>query len=130
MPQIDIDLKPRSGPVAILIEYIIEPRDEAEFLDVMIDRHRIRRRDGARHWTLMRDTGDGRIWMETYQTPTWVEYVRHNQRITHADAEIGDRLRALHSGEAPPRVHRMIVRQTAWTHDSHHHFGETHLHPH
>jgi MFS family permease len=129
-PQIDIDLKPRSGPVAILIEYIINPEDEAEFLDVMIDRHRIRRRDGARHWTLMRDTGDARVWMETYQTPTWIEYVRHNQRITHADAEVGDRLRALHSGEAPPRVHRMVVRQTALSHDDPHHLNDAHLHPH
>lgn len=130
MPDIDIDLKPRSGPVAILIEYVIRPEDEAEFLDVMIDRRRIRTRDGARHWTLMRDTGDSRLWMETYQTPTWIEYVRHNQRITHADAVIGERLRALHSGAEPPRVHRMVVRQVAWLHDDPHHLSGTEMHAH
>lgn len=115
-PDVALDLKPRSGPIAIMIEYIIRPEDEEAFLDVMIDRHRIRGRDGARHWTLMRDTGDPKVWMESYQTPTWVEYVRHNQRATQADAEIGERLRALHSGENPPRVHRMILRQVAWVH--------------
>jgi hypothetical protein len=42
-----------------------------------------------------------------------VEYVRQNQRVTQADAEIGERVRALHSGPNPPVVHRMIERQTA-----------------
>jgi hypothetical protein len=130
MPTIDIDLKPRSGPVAILIEYIINPENEAEFLDVMIERQRIRRRDGARNWTLMRDTGDARVWMETYQTPTWIEYVRHNSRITHADAVVGERLRALHAGAEPARVHRMIVRQIGWMHEDPHHFGDAHTHTH
>ena len=130
MPEIDIDLKPRSGPVAILIEYRIEPENEAEFLDVMIERQRIRRRDGARHWTLMRDTGDARLWMESYQTPTWIEYIRHNSRITHADAVVGERLRALHGGGEPPRVHRMIVREIAWTHEEPHHVSDAQMHAH
>ncbi len=51
-----------------------------EFLDAMTERRRIRRRDGARHWTLLRDLEDPRLWIESYQFPTWVEYVRHNQR--------------------------------------------------
>lgn len=119
VPDVAIDLQPRSGPVTILIEYEIRPQDEADFLDAMIDRQRIRRRDGARHWTLLRDTGNPRLWMETYQTPTWTEYMRHNLRTTRADAEIGDRLRALHSGEGPPRVHRMVMRQTSWHHPDH-----------
>ena len=37
------------------------------------------------------------------------------QRITQADAEIGERIRPLHSGAEPPRVHRMIERPTDWT---------------
>ena len=79
----------------------------------MAERQRIRRRDGARHWTLMRDLENPRLWLESYQTPTWVEYVRHNQRRTKADAAVGDRLRELHRGAEPPRVQRRIVRQAA-----------------
>ncbi len=44
--------------------------------------------------------------------PTWVEYVRHNTRRTKADADVYDRLLALHRGASRPRVHRMIERQT------------------
>ncbi|WP_136616759.1 MULTISPECIES: MFS transporter [Mesorhizobium] len=111
-PHLALDLKPRSGPIAIMIEYVIRHEDEPEFLAIMAERGRIRRRDGARNWTLARDLENPTIWIEHYHTPTWIEYVRHNGRITHADAVIGERVRALHSGDEPPRVRRMIERPT------------------
>lgn len=111
-PHLALDLKPRSGPIAIMIEYIIRDEDVPEFLATMAERGRIRRRDGARNWTLARDLENPAIWIEHYHTPTWIEYVRHNGRITHADAVVGERLRALHSGDEPPRVRRMIERPT------------------
>jgi hypothetical protein len=77
----------------------------------MGERRRIRIRDGARAWALMRDLENPGVWTETYHTPTWVEYLRHNQRRTQADAENTDRLRALHRGSEPPHVQRMIERQ-------------------
>jgi MFS family permease len=113
-PSLSLDLKPRSGPILIMIEYIIKDEDTAAFLEAMAERRRIRRRNGARNWALSRDLENPRVWMESYHTPTWVEYVRHNQRTTHADAIVGDRIRALHSGAEPPRVHRMIERPTNW----------------
>ncbi|RWM30740.1 MFS transporter [Mesorhizobium sp.] len=111
-PMLSLDLKPRSGPIAIMIEYVIREEDVPEFLATMAERGRIRRRDGARNWTLARDLENPGIWIEHYHTPTWVEYIRHNRRATHADAVVGERIRALHSGENPPRVRRMIERPT------------------
>ncbi|MEK1890756.1 MAG: MFS transporter [Phyllobacterium sp.] len=116
-PLLALDLKPRSGPIVIMIDYIIAKEDVGEFLSVMADRRRVRIRDGAGHWALMRDLENPEIWTESYHTPTWVEYVRHNQRRTHADAEIWDRIRQLHRGQDNPRVHRMIERQTILPHD-------------
>jgi predicted MFS family arabinose efflux permease len=115
-PRVAVDITPRSGPIAVMVEYRIRAETLPEFLAVMADRHRIRRRDGARHWTLLRDLEDPELWYESYQSPTWVEYMRHNSRATHADAAVGDRIRALHVGPERPRVHRMIVRQTGWGH--------------
>lgn len=111
-PATAVDIEPRSGPVVVTIEYRIAREDVLEFLAAMAERRRIRRRDGARHWTLLRDLHDPEVWMERYHTPTWLDYIRHNQRVTKADAAIGDRLRALHRGAEPPRVHRLIERQT------------------
>ncbi len=114
-PHLALDLKPRSGPILIMIEYRIRVEDTSEFLEVMGERRRIRRRDGARNWSLARDLEDPELWMESYHTPTWTEYVRHNQRATHADARVGEKLRSLHSGAEPPRVRRMIERPTDWS---------------
>jgi hypothetical protein len=63
---------------------------------------------------LLRDLENPKLWVERYHTPTWLEYVRHNQRRTQADAAIGERLLALHQGPEKPRVHRMIERPTGW----------------
>jgi MFS family permease len=109
-PHLSLDLKPRSGPISISIEYVIKEEDVPAFMEAMAERRRVRRRDGARNWTLVRDLGDPQLWTESYQTPTWLEYIRHNKRATHADAIVGERLRALHSGTEPPHVRRMIER--------------------
>jgi MFS family permease len=110
-PEVRLELTPRSGPVKINVEYLIDEADVPRFLDLMAERQRIRRRDGARAWTLLRDLEDPRLWVETYQTPTWLDYIRHNQRRTKADADSVDRLRELHRGPEPPRVQRRIIRQ-------------------
>jgi MFS family permease len=115
VPNVALDLRGRSGPVAILIEYIIKEQDTRSFLEAMQDRERIRRRDGARQWELLRDTEKPEQWIESYHVPTWNDYLRHNQRRTQADAVVDDRIRALHSGAEPPKVHRTVVRPTDWT---------------
>ncbi|MEJ1161326.1 MFS transporter [Prosthecomicrobium sp. N25] len=114
-PSIQVDVRPQTGPVVITIEYVIRPEDVGRFLAVMAERRRIRRRDGARHWSLLRDLENDRVWIERYQTPTWVEYVRHNQRMTKSDAAVSDEIRRLHQGDRP-RVRRTIERQPGWPH--------------
>lgn len=112
VPMLSLDLQPRSGPIVSLVDYTIADEDVPEFLALMSQRRRIRIRDGARQWALMRDLEHPEIWTETYHTATWADYVRHNQRRTQADAEVWDAIRTLHRGEEGPRVHRLIERQT------------------
>src|SRR3546814_17998827 len=98
--------------MVITSEYVIDEADIDEVRAARADRRRIHRRDGARHWTLRRDLADPRLWVERYHLPTWLDYVRHNQRITQADIALTDHARALHRGEGGPRVHRLIERPT------------------
>ncbi len=116
-PALRLDLTARSGPVVIMIDYDIAQEDLPAFLKAMTERRRVRIRDGARQWALLRDLEKPNIWTETYTVPTWVDYVRHNLRRTHADAEITEKLRSLHRGASLPKVHRMIERQTVPVHD-------------
>ena len=95
----------------IMIDYEIAQKDVSEFLAVMSGRRRIRLRDGAQQWALLRDLENPDVWTETYHVPTWVEYVRHHERRTQSDAESYQRLLKLHRGSKSPVVHRMIERQ-------------------
>jgi predicted MFS family arabinose efflux permease len=113
VPQIALDVEPRSGPIVVTIEYRIREADMLEFLAAMAERRRVRLRDGAQRWSLLRDLADPELWTERYQTPTWLDYVRHNQRVTQDDAAVSDRIRALHVGPEPPRVRRRIERQVS-----------------
>ncbi len=113
-PHVELDVEPRSGPVVIEITYRIRPENVAAFLRVMAERQRIRRRDGARQWRLLRDMANPVLWTETYQAPTWTEYVRYNLRLTKADAAIRDQIRALHDSDDPPAIRRLIERPTTW----------------
>jgi len=107
-PDLRLDLKPRSGPITVMIDWDIAPDDTEKFIAAMAVRRRIRTRDGARNWTLERDLGNPDLWLETYHAPNWVEYIRHNQRRTRADAEDFDRLAQLHRGPGLPRIRRLI----------------------
>jgi len=111
-PQTSVPIEPRSGPVIVTIEYHIEAHNIGSFLSTMTERRRIRRRDGAHGWTLLRDLQDPELWVERYHVATWLDYVRHNQRRTHADAENSAALHELLKPGSPVRVHRMIERQT------------------
>jgi hypothetical protein len=111
-PVTAVPVEPRTGPVVISVEYKIREEDIVEFLRAMGDRRRIRRRDGAQNWMLLRDLGNPQLWIERYTTPTWLDYLRHNSRMTKDDAVIPQRLMALHQGPDAPVLRRRIERQT------------------
>ncbi|MGE0773713.1 MAG: MFS transporter [Sphingomonadaceae bacterium] len=111
-PDTAVAIQPRSGPIVTTIEYRVDEANVAAFLVEMGERRRIRIRDGARHWALLRDLTESDLWIERYHVATWVEYVRHNQRRTQTDAANSERLMELHKGPDAPKVHRMIERQT------------------
>ena len=109
-PKLKLDILPRSGPIAVHINYEIRDEDIEEFLSLMAWRRLVRIRDGAKAWTLNRDLENPALWMELYRTPTWADYLRHNQRRTKADANNHERLLALHQGREPLSARRWIER--------------------
>lgn len=98
----------RSGPIAIMIEYRIAPSEQSRLLAAMAEQRRVRRRDGANDWTLLRDLANTEIWIERFRFPTWHDYIRFSRRTTHDDAAAYDRIRSLHRGPAQPLVRRML----------------------
>lgn len=109
-PELTLDLKPRSGPIVVKIEYRVTANNLEAFLIVMLERRRAQSRAGARHWNLQRDLQDTAHWIETFRTPTWTEYLRLNHRLTATDKGLDEQLFRLHSGDSPPRLTLTIER--------------------
>jgi MFS family permease len=109
-PPVGMDILPRSGPVSVAVEYLIDEADVPAFMELMFERRRIRRRDGARQWTLLHNLEQTSQWIERFELPTWAAYVRLHGRTTQEDGRVGERIRSLHRGAELPRVRRMLVR--------------------
>ncbi len=112
-PALGLDLKPRSGPIAVKIEYRIAPDQVEAFLALMLQRRRAQGRNGARRWILTRNLHDITVWTESFRTPTWHDYLRFNYRRTAVDRTLNDRLIDLHQGDGAPEVTLSIERPTA-----------------
>jgi len=109
-PKTAMDVASESGPVVVSIEYRVAPEDRDAFLASMHEMRRIRRRDGARRWTLLQDVAEPDVWIERFQTPSWVENLRHHGRFTVADRDVERRVLQFHRGSEPPRIRHFLER--------------------
>lgn len=107
-PDTAVPVSARGGPIAVMIEYRVSQIDQHAFLKAITERRRIRVRDGASGWVLLRDLSDPEIWVERYHVATWLEYIRHNQRRTQADADNGEALKAVIRSQSDLTVRRFL----------------------
>jgi len=101
-----------TGPVVVTVEYRIAVEDAEAFRLAMHELRRIRRRDGAKRWSLMQDMAAPDIWIERYHSPNWVEHLRRHHRFTVSDREIERKVLDFHQGDQPPHVRHLIERRT------------------
>jgi len=106
----DIELDPHEGPVLITVEYQIDPARTAEFLAMMQESRRNRLRHGMLSWGLFRDPADPARYIEHFVDESWVEHLRHFERMSAFDLSLRERRLAFHVGDKPPVVHRLIAQ--------------------
>ena len=104
-PSLDLE----SGPVVASTEYRIAPRDVRAFLAAARRLKRMRGRNGARRWALLHDAADPEVWVERFETPTWLDHLRVRDRMTVTDREIEDEVLAFHTGEGPPATRHLLA---------------------
>jgi MFS family permease len=109
-PDVALALTLRSGPVAIEVDYRVDPAKARQFYDAMLHLQRARRRNGAFDWSLARDIADPARWTERYHCPTWGDYLRLRDRFTHADRVLQAAADAFHQPSEAPRVRRLLER--------------------
>jgi MFS family permease/quinol monooxygenase YgiN len=113
-------LDPEQGPVLIQVEYHVDEEHSREFLDLLQELERIRRRDGALRWAVFMDPAHPRKYVETFLVESWAEHLRQHERMTVADQELQDRVNAFHTGDHPPVATHLLSalsRSGAHNHD-------------
>jgi hypothetical protein len=106
----EIELDPREGPVLITVEYKIDLARLPQFLEVMQASRRNRLRHGLLSWGLFRDSIDPSRYIEHFVDESWVEHLRHFERMSAFDVALRERRLSFHVGESPPVVRRYIAQ--------------------
>jgi MFS family permease len=110
-PLLAIDPEPERGPVLVTVEYRIDSARAAEFVAAMNRLRRSRRRGGAVRWALWVDAAEPGRYLESFVDASWLDYLRHQQRVTGLDREIELAARALHVGPVPPAVTHFLAAE-------------------
>lgn len=99
------------GPVMVTVEYHINPARLGEFIKVMQQVRRIRRRDGAFMWKLFGDVENPGRQIECFMVESWIEHLRQHERITFADLGISQQAHSFHLGNTPPKVTHLVAQE-------------------
>jgi MFS family permease len=91
-PNMFAEPAPDVGPVLVTVKYVIDLAKAPDFLKVIYQYQRIRRRDGATRWGIFYDTGTPSVYLETFMVDAWVEHQRQHDRFTVADHELEKRV--------------------------------------
>jgi len=81
-PEARLAITGRSGPIAIEVEYRVDPERARAFYTAMLGVAPFRQRNGAYQWSLARDISDDHLWVERFTCPTWHDYLRQRDRMT------------------------------------------------
>lgn len=109
-PEVALPITARSGPIAIEVDYQVDPDKARHFYNVMLKLQRARLRNGAFNWSLSRDIADPAAWTERFHFPTWEDYLRQRSRFTHSDRKLQASADAFNRGDRSARVRRYLER--------------------
>jgi MFS family permease len=91
-PSMFAEPQPDQGPIMVTVEYTIDPKNAAQFLDAIYKYQRIRRRDGATRWGIFYDSEHPHRYLESFLVDSWAEHQRQHDRFTLADREFEEQV--------------------------------------
>ena len=96
------------GPVMVVVHYRIIPDNRDEFLALMHELSRIRRRDGAYAWDVLEDVKDPVHFIEYYMVESWLEHLRQHERVTNTDKMLQEKIKQLLVDKKQPEVTHFV----------------------
>lgn len=96
------------SPVLITIEYNIDKKNEEKFLYLMCYLGRIRKQYGAYNWDVLEEAERPGTFIEYFNSVSWLDYLRHRQRLTGKDWELQEEINGMHIGSSLPKIRRFF----------------------
>jgi MFS family permease len=110
-PVVTHEVERHDGPVLVVVEYRIKPRDREQFLAAMDELGYERRRNGAYGWGVFEDAASEGRMVETFLVESWLEHLRQHERVTTADRALQDAVNQFQTEGAAPTITHFIARQ-------------------
>jgi MFS family permease len=107
-PLLSPDADGERGPVMITVEYEIDTVDAGAFKEAMDEVRRMRHRNGSFSWQLMQDTENPRLWIEVFFDESWLDHLRHHNRVTRAELKIESAARRFQTPGVPVRIRHLL----------------------
>ncbi|WP_295628864.1 MFS transporter [uncultured Nitrosomonas sp.] len=98
-----------AGPVIIQIKYNVVERDREAFLQAIYRLKAARQRDGGYNWGVYEDVEGQGCFVEHFTEESWVEHMRHHERVTHADKALQEAVLVFHQKRSAPEVRHLIA---------------------
>jgi MFS family permease len=107
-PHVILEPSEHPGEVLVTLTYTITPARQPEFLAVMPQVRRVRRRTGGTSWHLYRDAAAPDRFIEQYTVASWDEHLlQHGGRLTGSDREVDEQARRL--SDPPAVAHHLFT---------------------
>lgn len=97
------------GPVMTTVEYRIARQDVPRFLAKIREFGKGRRRLGAFAWGVMEDAAEPGRFVEYFMEASWLQHLRHHERVSGADRALQEEIYALHQGPDRPKVTHLLA---------------------
>ena len=98
------------GPVLVAVTYRIDPPNREPFLEALKALGRERRRDGSYRWSVFEDPADKTRFVEVFMDDSWLDHLRHHERVTNADRTLEEAVRRFQVGEGPQTSHLLAAQ--------------------
>jgi MFS family permease len=98
------------GPVLVMVTYHIDPKTREQFLEALEKAGRERRRDGAYAWRIYEEPSEKGCFVETFLSDSWLEHLRHHERVTNVDRALEAAARHFQIGDGPQTTHLVAAQ--------------------
>ncbi len=97
-----------AGPILIVIEYSVPNHSKEEFVTLLHELGRARRRNGAAQWSIQQDIDRPDVWHEHIKSATWLDHLRRLDRYTASERALAARAATFRTSADLP-VRRLLA---------------------